>query len=148
MTPEAHKKVVFAGLLCISLVLSAVLGSLLPGAACLYAQESEIFIDNASAYSNKNRSAVYFSHENHMESFECLDCHHDYQNGKNVLDEDELEEDGKARCATCHTKGASIDLKTAYHRQCVGCHRLVNKQEDAGLPITCQNCHPRNPSIP
>ena len=121
---------------------------MLPGAAHLYAQESEIIIDNASAYSSKKRSAVYFPHENHMETIECLSCHHDYQNGENVLDEDELEEDGRAGCATCHYRDASIELKTAYHRQCMGCHRLVNKQEDAGLPITCQNCHPRSPSIP
>ena len=148
MMSDPHKAMTFTGLLCISLVLSAVLGSLLPGAAHLYAQESEIFIDNPSVYHSKNRSTVYFSHENHMEAFECLDCHHDYQNGENVLDEDELEEDGKAKCAACHSKDASIELKTAYHRQCMGCHRLVNKQEDAGLPITCQDCHPRNPSIP
>ena len=146
MTPEPHKALVFTGLLFI--VLSAVLCPILPGAARLYAQESEITIDNASVFQNKNRTAVYFSHENHMETFECLDCHHDYQNGENVLDEDELEEDGNARCAACHSKGASIELKIAYHRQCMGCHRLVNKQENAGLPITCQECHPRNPSIP
>ncbi len=142
MTPEAYKMMIFVGLLFIAL------GLLLPGAAHLYAQESEITIDNPSAYPSKNRTTVYFSHENHMETFECLDCHHDYQNGENMLDEDELEEDGSARCAACHSKGASIDLKTAYHRQCMGCHRLVNKQEDAGLPITCQDCHPRSPSTP
>jgi len=130
------------GLLCIALCI------ILPGTARLYAQESEIFIDNASAYSSKNRSAVYFSHDNHMETFECRDCHHDYQNGKNVLDEDEVEEDGSARCAACHSKGASIDLKTAFHRHCMGCHRQANKQEAAGTPVTCRDCHPRTPSKP
>lgn len=142
MTPEAHKKMIIAGSLFIAF------GLLLSGGTYLYAQESEIFIDNTSAYSSKNRSTVYFSHDNHMETLECLDCHHDYQNGKNVLDEDELEEGGSARCDACHSKGASIELKTAYHRQCMGCHRQINKQENAGLPITCWDCHPRNPSTP
>ena len=139
---------IWAGLFGIILTLPAILCPNLPGTAHLYAQESEITIDNASAYSSKNRRAVYFSHENHMEIYDCLDCHHDYQNGENVLDEGELEEDGNAKCAACHSKDASIGLKTAYHRQCMGCHRLVNKQDAEGLPITCQDCHPRNLAKP
>ena len=138
----------FAGLLCIMLVLPVILGPILPYAARLHAQESEFYIENMSAYQDKSRTAVYFSHENHMETFECLDCHHNYQNGENVLDEDELDEDGSAKCAACHSKDASIKLKTAYHRQCMGCHRQVNKQEAARLPITCGDCHPRNPDKP
>jgi len=130
------------------MVLSAFLCPFLPNITSLYAQDSEIYIDNVSAYNRKNRAAVYFSHENHMETFECLDCHHNYQNGENVLDEDELDEDGSARCAACHSKDASIELRTAYHRQCIGCHRQVNKQEAARLPITCGDCHPRHASTP
>ena len=148
MMPEPHKALIWTGLLCFAMVLPAVFCPIVPNIASLYAQESEIHIDNGFADNNKERSAVFFSHENHMEAFECLDCHHDYQNGENVLDEDELDEDGSARCAACHTKGASIELKTAYHRQCMGCHRQVNKQEAARLPITCGDCHPRNTGKP
>jgi DNA-directed RNA polymerase subunit RPC12/RpoP len=67
-----------------------------------------------------------------MEAYECLDCHHDYKDGKNILDEEDIEEDGSVECAQCHAKGTPIELKTAYHRQCMGCHRRINKQE-AGI---------------
>jgi DNA-directed RNA polymerase subunit RPC12/RpoP len=148
MMPDVQKTMLFAGRLCIMLVLPVILGPILPYAARLYAQESEFYIENVSAYQDKSRTPVYFSHETHMETFECLGCHHDFQNGENVLDEDALDEDGSARCAACHSKGASIELRTAYHRQCMGCHRHVNKQEAARLPITCGDCHPRNPGTP
>lgn len=109
-----------------------------------YAQDTEIHIENRSAYRSRTRAAVHFTHDDHMEQYECLECHHDYSNGNNVLDEDELEKDGRARCAACHPQKASLALKTAYHRQCMGCHRRVNKQEAKGLPITCRDCHPRH----
>ena len=148
MMPELHKAMTRIGTRCITAVVSAVFCLLLPSNALLNAQESEFFINNLSAYKNKSRAAVYFTHENHMETIECLDCHHDFQNGENVLDEDALEEDGNARCIACHSESASIELKTAYHRQCMACHRLLNKQDDSRLPITCQDCHPRNPVTP
>lgn len=122
--------------------------SLLPVAAYLYAQESEMQIDNGSAYERKERPAVFFSHDVHMETYECLDCHHDYQDGENVLDEDDLDEEGNARCAACHSNNAALILETAYHRQCMGCHRSVNRQDASRLPITCGECHPRNPAAP
>ena len=130
------------------LVMAATLCSWLSVAAPLYAQESEIRIDNAAAYERKERPAVFFSHETHMETYECLDCHHDYQDGENVLNEDELDEESKVRCAACHTENASIKLAAAYHRQCIGCHRRVNKQDASRLPVTCAECHPRNPATP
>lgn len=111
--------------------------------ASVPAPEDVTTIENTSAYKKKNRPAVAFDHESHMRSNECLDCHHDYQGGENVLDESDLDEDGSALCTACHDRKASIDLKAAYHRQCMGCHRTVNKEESAALPITCQECHPR-----
>ena len=122
--------------------LSAMIILILPPFAGLYAQEAEIYIEDASVDKTNGRSAVYFPHESHMEILDCLDCHHDYQNGENVLEEDDLEEDGFSRCANCHTNKASIELKKAYHRQCINCHRTVHKKEDLNLPITCKDCHP------
>ena len=143
-----RKSAIPAGWLSVVFILSVGLGSIIYGGVRLYAQESEFYIDNASAHHSNSRPAVYFPHEIHMETYECLDCHHDYQSGENVLDEDDLEEDGNARCAACHLKSASIGLKSAYHRQCMGCHRLVNQQDGARLPITCGDCHPRKPAAP
>lgn len=137
MTFSPPRAALFIGLL------SAAFSLCLAGGSQLFAQESEIHIENSGAYRHKSRPAVYFPHEAHMEIYECLDCHHDYKDGKNILEEDNLDEDGSARCARCHSKNASVVLKTAYHRQCMGCHRLINKQENAFLPITCQDCHNR-----
>jgi c(7)-type cytochrome triheme protein len=148
MTPDLQKSIRFSGLLWIMLALMLLCGLLVLRAARLYAQESEFYIENLSAYQDKSRPAVYFSHENHMETYACLDCHHDFQNGQNVLEEDALEEDGEARCAACHSPKTAIGLKQAFHRQCMGCHRHVNRKEAARLPITCQGCHPRYASAP
>lgn len=148
MTNSLHKILIFTVLLFAAYVLLAAFNPCLLGYSRLYAQDAGIYIENSEPYRSKSRPAVYFSHEDHMEIYECLDCHHDYQNGENVLDEDDLEEDGSADCAACHSKGASIELKTAYHRQCMGCHRLVNKQEAGTLPITCRDCHNRRSPQP
>lgn len=124
----------------VTLVHLAILGCMF--AALLYAQPDELTIENKSAYATRNRSGVYFPHDIHMESVGCLDCHHDYAKGENLLDEDDLVEDGSARCAACHTGKSSIGLREAYHKQCMTCHRSTNKLEAMRLPITCKDCHP------
>jgi hypothetical protein len=139
---------IFAGLLFAAYFLLATFNPGLVDYSRLYAQDDEIYIENTASYRSKSRPAVYFSHENHMEEVDCLDCHHDYQDGKNILDEDDLEDDGSAGCVACHSKEASIETKTAYHRQCMGCHRRTNKQEAASLPVTCQGCHKRRSLSP
>lgn len=148
MTVSLHKSRIYAGLVFSAYFLVAMLILYVSGNSRLYAQDTDIYIENTAFYDSKSRPAVYFSHENHMDSYDCLDCHHDYENGENVLDEDDLDDDGSASCAACHSKGATIELKTAYHRQCMGCHRRVNKQEADTLPITCQDCHSRRSLTP
>jgi c(7)-type cytochrome triheme protein len=148
MTTSLHKIRIFADLIFTAYFLLATFIPYLVGDASLYAQDTDIYIENTASYHSKSRPAVYFSHENHMDSYDCLDCHHDYKNGENVLDEDDLEDGESTGCASCHTKEVSIDLKTAYHRQCMGCHRLVNKQEAATSPITCRDCHSRRSLAP
>jgi DNA-directed RNA polymerase subunit RPC12/RpoP len=148
MTTSLHKIRIYEGLVFTVYFLLATFIPYLVSYSSLYAQDDDIYIENPAPNHSKSRPAVYFSHESHMESYDCLDCHHDYQNGENVLDEDELENDESAGCASCHTKEASIDLKTAYHRQCMGCHRRVNKQEADNSPITCQDCHSRRSLAP
>jgi DNA-directed RNA polymerase subunit RPC12/RpoP len=143
MTTNFHKIRIYAGLIFTAYFLLAAFIPYLVSDSGLYAQDDEIFIENTASNSSKSRSAVYFTHGDHMDSYDCLDCHHDYQNGENVLDEDDLEDGKSADCASCHSKESSIDLETAYHRECMGCHRRVNKQEGDTLPITCQDCHSR-----
>jgi DNA-directed RNA polymerase subunit RPC12/RpoP len=148
MTASLRKNRIYAGLILIAYVLLATFILYLAGNSSLYAQDADIYIKSPASDHGNSRPAVYFTHEDHTDSYDCLECHHDYRNGKNVLDEDDLENGESASCASCHTKDASIDLETAYHRLCMGCHRRVNKQEAAALPITCQDCHSRPSPAP
>jgi hypothetical protein len=53
-----------------------------------------------------------------------------------------LEEGNPAiRCASCHDLGSRIDLKRAYHFQCMGCHRRMRISRQATGPELCGECH-------
>ena len=110
----------------------------------VYSQPEDILIDSGLEGLKKSRPAVTFPHTLHMDSHDCLECHHNYQNGENVLDEEDLNEDGGAACSSCHFKTAYIGLKTAYHRQCIQCHRTLNRLPGNDLSITCRDCHPKD----
>jgi hypothetical protein len=115
----------------------------------------------APKLSVKQRPPVAFTHEIHMGDFGCLDCHHRYENGENVLDEGELmdvepdeiimlnepslEEPGDIKCASCHNgdkKITKISSRDAFHRQCIGCH-----EEMAQGPVLCGECHVRSKQV-
>lgn len=107
-------------------------------------QPEEILLDNADTFDKKQRTAVTFQHESHMEGFECLDCHHQYEDGENVLDEGELEEDAEnVTCASCHNGDSEIGLQKAFHRQCMGCHMKLRKAGQSTGPELCGECHPK-----
>lgn len=90
----------------------------------------------------KTRPAVTFPHNRHIETgLSCKDCHHLYENGKNVLDEGKLEEGNqKIRCSACHGQNSRLDREQAFHNQCIGCHRKYKKGEKTG-PRYCGGCH-------
>lgn len=107
-----------------------------------FGQEEDILLDHPEAYKVKERSAVNFPHETHMEELECLDCHHRYENGENVLEEDELEEgDPEVLCGACHTTDSDVELRKAFHRQCMGCHIDLRKASQETGPELCGECH-------
>lgn len=80
--------------------------------------------------------AVNFSHKIHAEMSEmangCVTCHHYNPPGKMVS------------CDFCHnterseSKANIPDLKSAYHRQCMGCHTTWEEES------RCENCHALN----
>jgi len=78
----------------------------------------------------KRYAPVIFDHETHSEIPEaCTDCHHANKDfGKFV------------GCDKCHVPGTppegKTNLKTAFHKQCIGCH----KESDEG-PTACADCH-------
>ncbi len=114
---------------------------------------------------NKERPAVMFTHESHMEQFECLECHHKYEDGENVLDESDLEEDNPdIACCTCHNSKTKIDLEDAFHNLCISCHNdhtkkfwiprkgiqwkaFVSVDEQQG-PTLCGECHMLENPVP
>ena len=114
---------------------------LLPLAAL--ADMEEIVLNQETMSQKRQRPEVLFPHELHMESFECLDCHHDYKGDDNVLDEGELYEDNPDnRCNACHNQNASMDATEAFHHQCLGCHikAIKEKAKTRGHEM-CGSCH-------
>ena len=105
-------------------------------------QEGQLVLNNPDAFPTRQRSAVTFPHELHMDTFDCLECHHDYVKGENVLDEGELEEGNPViRCTSCHHSASRPDLRHAYHFQCMGCHRRMRIEGQATGPELCGECH-------
>lgn len=122
-------------------------------ALCLVA--GTIFITITAPYAStdnsnlvlKTRPAVDFIdryHDSHMDNLDCLDCHHKYVNGKNVLDEDDLEEgDPNILCSSCHNEKSKINLTRAFHRECIGCHDKLSANGEKTGPSLCGECHIR-----
>lgn len=111
----------------------------------LVAQPEDILIDHKEAYRTRQRPAVRFPHGVHMAGdLSCTDCHHRYEAGQNVLEESELEE-GKPeiQCAHCHAQETRINLRQAFHRQCVGCHTKIHSAGEKTGPRLCGECHLR-----
>jgi len=81
---------------------------------------------------------VRFMHAKHATvTRDCALCHH-YR----PVDESASE---TTRCSACHQEPFQKDhperlgLKAAYHQQCMGCHREMDKG-----PIDCAGCHRKN----
>jgi len=105
------------------------------------AQDEEILL-NTGEDIKVQRTAVAFSHDLHMGLYECLDCHHDFKDNVNVLNEDNLEEGNPdIRCSACHNDQADLGRQKAYHRQCMGCHIDTRKAGEASGPEMCGACH-------
>ncbi|MDR3570331.1 MAG: cytochrome c3 family protein [Syntrophobacteraceae bacterium] len=83
------------------------------------------------------RPLVEFNHKLHSQDIplDCVRCHHDFDKNKN-------NKGGEGQpCDSCHKRKASkkiVSLKDAFHEQCTGCHKSMNKG-----PVTCGGCHRR-----
>ncbi len=91
----------------------------------------------------RTRPPVTFLHNRHVEAgLSCKDCHHMYENGKNVLDESKLEEGNKdIRCSACHGPNSKLDLEQAFHDECIGCHQREWQEKKKTGPRYCGGCH-------
>ncbi|MFC1891273.1 cytochrome c3 family protein [Thermodesulfobacteriota bacterium] len=99
----------------------------------------------SSAFEEYKKGPVKLSHLKHFAEYNvaCIDCHHDYQDGKNVW----IPTAPVESCASCHdpkeTKGDVKKLQTAYHTNCKNCHKEMleeGKSEDAPYK-KCADCH-------
>jgi hypothetical protein len=115
-------------------------------AQLLRAQPDEILLNHSKAFNHSRQHPVRFSHEKHMNDFDCLDCHHRYENKKNVLDKSVLEEGSPAaKCTTCHNPGSNCQLQAVFHKMCLSCHTQIQKSGRKGGPRLCIECHPKEP---
>lgn len=110
-----------------------------------HAQPDEILLNHSRSFGRNRQNPVRFSHGQHMSQFDCLDCHHRYENKKNVLDPDELEQGAAAaQCLTCHNPGSNCRLQGFFHKQCLSCHIAQQQAGKPSGPRMCIDCHPHD----
>ncbi len=103
----------------------------------------KICIQN-KGYKKIKKGPVEFSHRKHQVDYKiaCTECHHNYENGKNVWKEG----DPVKKCHQCHNplkkQGKVLKLQIAYHKNCKGCHRELAKAHKKHGPYKkCSKCH-------
>ncbi|MBW1729517.1 MAG: cytochrome c3 family protein [Deltaproteobacteria bacterium] len=103
----------------------------------------QIVINN-TGYKADKKGPVHFSHKKHHADYKvaCTECHHDYQNGKNVWKEG----DPVQHCSKCHNplkkQGKVPKLQNAYHKNCKTCHKKLAKAgKKTGPYKKCSQCH-------
>ena len=124
----------------VSVIATALLLAL---AAPLFADPPDVIIfKKADVFGSLSRAPVRFTHRDHasLEGVSCLTCHHDFKNGKNVLDPGRLTPgDPSTQCAACHT--APVALEKSFHQLCITCHEAEKRKGRVTGPRTCGECH-------
>lgn len=103
----------------------------------------EILIEN-KVYKTDRKGSVRFSHLEHAEGYveACEDCHHEYQDGRNVWQEGQPVK----KCLSCHDplkrQGNARKLNMAFHNNCKGCHKELAREGGTDAPYKqCTDCH-------
>lgn len=114
---------------------------------------ADVITIKAGLWTSHTKAPVEFTHKKHAEDYKiaCTDCHHKFENGKNVWKEG----DPVQKCEACHNEPTiqgekklppeqqKLNLKLAFHENCVGCHQKLKKDKpDTKAPVTCTGCHP------
>lgn len=101
------------------------------------------FPENIELGGKETRGSVLFPHEFHMSDFQCIDCHHEFdEKGENVLDEFTLQEGNPdILCGKCHNPKEKIERMEAFHYQCIGCHDRFKMTNTVTGPTMCGECH-------
>ncbi|MFW6147910.1 MAG: cytochrome c3 family protein [Thermodesulfobacteriota bacterium] len=130
------KKLLFllAGIISISLV---------AGVGILVATDAPDKVTLGSGFDKLRKAAVEFDHKKHVDAqLACTQCHHVYEDGKNVWKEG----DPVQKCSACHdpeeSKGNVKKLMLAFHTNCMGCHKEMDKAgKTTGPTRKCNDCH-------
>jgi hypothetical protein len=101
-----------------------------------------IMIEN-QGYEPDNKGPVKFNHLKHSKEYKasCVECHHLYQDGKNIWKEG----DHVNKCVVCHDpveeKGKAVKLRSAFHNNCRDCHTKASKEGREAPYKKCSECH-------
>jgi len=138
-----------------TLTLSLISAGILTIVSALYAADVPDRVEmNSTVYETHRKPIVTFTHKKHAEDYNiaCKDCHHVYEDGKNVWKEG----DPVQKCQECHNKDKpSPDERRsmsdaekiaqfhyeALHENCQGCHKRVKMEGKPTGPISCSQCH-------
>ena len=124
-------------------MLCAAAALLLAYAAPVFADPPDVIIlSKPGVFGSLSRTPVRFTHRDHMslEGVSCLACHHDFKNGKNVLDPGRLTPgDPSTQCAACHSGPQA--LQKGFHQLCITCHDAEKRKGRVTGPRTCGECH-------
>jgi predicted aldo/keto reductase-like oxidoreductase len=102
----------------------------------------DVTIEN-EGYKKDKKGPVKLSHKKHSAKFQvtCTECHHDYQNGKNVWKEGMPVE----KCSSCHSPSKNVGkvkkLQLSYHTNCKNCHKAAAKEGKKAPYKKCKECH-------
>ena len=102
----------------------------------------EIIIEGDS-YKKDIKGPVKLSHQKHFAEYgaACDECHHEYQDGKNVW----TASDPVKKCSECHDyeehKGEVKKRQTAFHNNCKDCHKDAKKLGKEAPTTKCNDCH-------
>jgi hypothetical protein len=114
---------------------------------------------DSKVYKKHKKSLVTLSHKKHNVDYNipCNDCHHVYEDGKNVWKEG----DTVQKCDVCHSEAKAPKAKegepklskeekikkyqySAIHENCLGCHKAFKKANpEKVVPTKCAECHPK-----
>jgi hypothetical protein len=97
------------------------------------AQADKVTIDDK--YPTKMKGPVTFNHKAHSSAIACTKCHHTWKQEASKTPQ---------KCAECHKAADTGEkgLKKVYHKNCIDCHKDLQKQGKKTGPTTkCSECH-------
>lgn len=125
----------------IAAIITALIGVVCMAGLLAAADVPDEVIIKDPGYSKYKKGPVKLTHKKHTDEYgvKCVDCHHVYEDGKNVWKEG----DPIKKCSECHpekkSEGKLYKMKagTAYHKNCKDCHKEAKK----GPYKKCNDCH-------